>query len=253
MAQGVPGDTILLLTPQRTLATPYYQALRHPGVIAGGMVDVLTLGGLTRRMVELFWPLVSAQAGFSHPDRPPIFLNLETAQYYMARLVRPLFDQGYFDAVVINRNRLYSQVLDNLNKAAVVGFPHTEIGARLKASWVGEASQLRIYEDAQACAALFRAYCLEHNLLDFSLQVEIFRDLLWPASPCRSDFNGNLPPPAGGQPGRGHPGDPRSAGRVAACPGLGLADLRPASRLPQFSWRRSEDRLRVEGNLPGQG
>ncbi len=190
MAEGVPGDTILLLTPQRTLATPYYQALRHPGVIAGGMVDVLTLGGLTRRMVELFWPLVSAQAGFSHPDRPPIFLNLETAQYYMARLVRPLFDQGYFDAVVINRNRLCSQVLDNLNKAAVVGFPHTEIGARLKASWVGEASQLRIYEDAQACAALFRAYCLEHNLLDFSLQVEIFRDLLWPASPCRSYLMG---------------------------------------------------------------
>jgi DNA helicase IV len=31
MAQGVRGDTILLLAPQRTLAAPYYEALRHPG------------------------------------------------------------------------------------------------------------------------------------------------------------------------------------------------------------------------------
>ena len=185
MAQGVPGDAILLLVPQRTLATPYYQALRHPGVIAGGMVDVLTLGGLARRMVELFWPLVSAQAGFVYPDRPPVFLNLETAQYYMARLVRPLLEGGYFDTVVISRNRLYSQILDNLNKAALVGFPHSEISARLKASWVGEASQLRVYEDTQACASLFREYCLEHNLLDFSLLVELFRDHLWPSSLCR--------------------------------------------------------------------
>ena len=57
-----------------------------------------------------------------------MFLTLETAQYYMAHLVRPLLEQGYFESVTIDRNRLYSQILDNLNKAAVVGFPHTKIG-----------------------------------------------------------------------------------------------------------------------------
>ncbi len=186
MAHGVRADSILLLVPQRTLAGPYYDALNTPGVVAGGVVSVLTVGGLAQRMVELFWPLAAEEAGFAHPDEPPAFLTLETAQYYMARLVRPLLDQRYFESVAIPRNRLYSQIVDNLNKAAVVGFPYTEIGERLKAAWVGETSQARIYEDAQECANRFRQYCREHNLLDFSLQIELFWQHLWPNPLCRA-------------------------------------------------------------------
>ena len=81
--------------------------------------------------------------------------------------------------MTIDRNRLYSQIIDNLNKAAVVGFPPTEIGARLQAAWVGDPAQARIYADAQSCANLFREYCLAHNLLDFSLQMELFQHHLW--------------------------------------------------------------------------
>ncbi|MBM3144571.1 MAG: hypothetical protein FJ010_06285 [Chloroflexi bacterium] len=182
---GIPGYQILLLVPQRTLATPYYDALQSPTAAAGGSVTVLTIGGLAKRMVELFWPLISAEAGFAHPNRPPNFLTLETAQYFMARLVRPLLDQGFFESLTIERNRLYSQILDNLNKAAVVGFPHTEISLKLKSAWAGDPGQAHVYEDAQHCADLFRAYCLERNLLDFSLQLEIFLEHLWPAPICR--------------------------------------------------------------------
>ncbi len=172
--------SILVMVPQRTLAAPYTQVLRQPGLAHGALVDVVTMGGLARRMVDLFWPLVSESAGFGRPDSSPTFLTLETAQYYMARIVRPLLDQGYFESVTIERSRLYSQVLDNLNKAAVVGFPYTEIGARLEAAWVGESAHLRIYQEAQECANRFRAYCLANNLLDFSLQMEIFVRYLWP-------------------------------------------------------------------------
>lgn len=180
LSQGIPADSILLLTPQRTLQEPYLDLLYTPERIAGGEVTSATIGGLAKRMCDLFWPLVADQAGFRNPDLPPIFLTLETAQYYMAHLVRPLIEeQGYFQSLTINRNRLYSQILDNLNKAAVVGFPHTEIGSRLDSAWFGEAGQRRIYQDAQECANVFRQYCYEHNLLDFSLQVEIFNQYLW--------------------------------------------------------------------------
>jgi hypothetical protein len=171
--------------PQRNLALPYYQALRNPGLMAGGVVDVLTLGGLAQKMVELFWPLVAESAGFSQPDQPPTFLNLETAQYFMARVVKPLLDQSYFSSATIDRNRLYSQVLDNLNKAAVVGFPHTDLGSRLQSAWIGEASQAHLYADAQEAASRFREYCLAHNLLDFSLRVEVFLDQIWSVPVCR--------------------------------------------------------------------
>ncbi|HET91869.1 MAG TPA: hypothetical protein ENN99_14190, partial [Chloroflexi bacterium] len=181
----VPARSMLVLVPQRTLALPYYDALRRPTVRPGGQVTIATVGGLAQRMVDLFWTLVAEPAGFAHPDRPPTFLTLETAQYYMARLVRPLLEEGYFETVVIDRNRLYSQIIDNLNKAAVVGFPYTEIGERLKAAWGGEQAQRRIYDEAQVCATRFREYCLAYNLLDFSLQIEVFAQHLW--NPARSD------------------------------------------------------------------
>lgn len=183
---GIPGDEILLLVPQRTLAAPYFDKLQSPQAAPGGSVSIITIGGIARRMVELFWPLVSEQAGFAQPDRPPTFLTLETAQYYMAHLVRPLLGKGYFEGITIERNRLYSQIVDNLNKAALVGFAHTEIGPRLKSAWAGDPGQAHIYEDAQACADLFREYCLEHNLLDFSLQLELFTQHLWPEALVRN-------------------------------------------------------------------
>jgi hypothetical protein len=179
MARGARGDSILVLVPQRTLAAPYEQALLHPGVAAGGMVTVSTLGGLARRSLDVFWPLISEKAGFHNPDRYPIFLTLETSQYYMARVARPLFESGSFDSLTIRRNRLYSQIIDNLNKAAVVGFSFRDTSRMLKSAWIGELAQARVYDNAQLCADRFRTYCLEHNLLDFSLQIETFVNILW--------------------------------------------------------------------------
>jgi len=179
LAQGVPGESILMLTPQRTLQEPYLDLLYSPERSAGGEVTPATLGGLARRMCDLFWPLAAEAAGFTDPDQPPIFLTLETAQYYMAHLVRPLLDEGYFESVTIDRNRLYSQIIDNLNKAAVIGFPHTEIGSRLDSAYYGDPAQRRVYADAQDCANRFRDYCLKNNLLDFSLQLEVFANVLW--------------------------------------------------------------------------
>lgn len=178
---GIPANSILVLTPQRTLAAPYIDALQQAGEAAGLSVTFLTAGGLVRRSIDIFWPVISTAAGFAYPNLPPTFSTLETAQYYMAHLVRPLLEQGYFDSIVIDRNRLYSQILDNLNKAALVGFPHTEIGDRLKAAWLGEIAQVHVYENTQECANRFRQYCLDHNLLDFSLQVDIFQHFLWPS------------------------------------------------------------------------
>jgi hypothetical protein len=136
-------------------------------------------------MVDLFWPVIADDAGFSSCNNPPTFLNLETAQYYMAYLVKPMIDKGLFHSVTIERNRIYSQIIDNLNKAAIVGFGHQEIGERLKSAWSGEPGQSRIYDDAQTCATLFREYCLSHNLLDFSLQIEVFWNHLWKSAACQ--------------------------------------------------------------------
>lgn len=179
LENGMPAGELLILTPQRTLQDPYLDLLHSPAMLPGGEATPATVGGLARRMVDLFWPLAAEAAGFAHPEAPPVFLTLETAQYYMARIVRPRLEEGFFESVTMDRNRLYSQIIDNLNKSAAIGFPYDEIGERLTSAWAGDPAQRRVYADVQACASAFRQYCLEHNLLDFSLQLEIFTGVLW--------------------------------------------------------------------------
>ena len=185
LQQGISTSSILVLTPQRTLSLPYSSAMSETAHFHGHPVSMLTMGGLARRMTALYWPLVKDLVGFGEPNKPPSFLTLESAQYFMAFLVSPLLDQGYFSTLTMDRNRLYSQIIDNLNKSAIIGFPHTEIAERLKSAWVGDSSQLRVFDDVQSCVNLFRAFCLKNNLLDYSLQIEIFNHLIWPSQLCR--------------------------------------------------------------------
>ncbi len=186
LSNGIPADQILVLTPQRSLAEPYHAVLTQPDIPPGGMVDILTMNSLAQHMIRLFWPLVARTAGFSRPAFSPNFLTIETAQYYMAAIVEEKrASEGYFAAITIDPNRLYSQLLDNMNKASLVGFPYGEIGDRLKKAWSGPSSQLRVYDQAQDCINLFREFCLHNQLLDYSLQMEVFIRDLWPSLLCR--------------------------------------------------------------------
>ena len=180
LSSGISGDSILVLTSQRVLQDPFLAVVNSPESPPGGDATPMTMSGLAWRVCNLFWPLASRLAGFSYSDRPPVFLTHETAQYYMAYVLRPLLAEGYFESITLDRNRLYSQILDSLNKSATVGFPYTEIGARLDAAWAGDPAQRRVYADVQECATRFRQYCLQHNLLDFSLLLEVFTTHLWP-------------------------------------------------------------------------
>lgn len=181
------GNEILVLVPQRALGVPYVEGETESRQEAGGRITIETLGSLSRSVVDLFFPLIAEEAGFANINQRPTFLALETAQYHMARVVAPLIDErAYFDTVAIGRSRLYSQIIDNLNKAAVVGFPHTQLADRLIAAWGSkDQAQITIYQQMQECAAAFRAYCLQHSLIDFSLQVELFR-ALWQMPPVRN-------------------------------------------------------------------
>ncbi|MBK9314196.1 MAG: hypothetical protein IPM55_08125 [Acidobacteria bacterium] len=175
---GVPAHSIMVLVPQKRLALPYATEIRNPRRKAGAEVTIATLGSLSHNLVGLFWPLIVRDLSRENPYRRLTFLSLEMVQYLMFKLLEPVIERNdYFNSVNINRARLFSQIADNLNKSAIVGFPHTDISARLKSALPGSQESLHIFDDAQACANIFRDYCVDNNLLDFSLQLEIFRKL----------------------------------------------------------------------------
>lgn len=189
LADGVSPYNILILLPQRTLAPPFADALADVSVPLPGDVDMFTLDGLALRTIKLVWPQIAADAGFGRPTRQPTFLTIETAQYYMAQVIQPLLDEGYFDpnvvSVTITLPRLMSQLLDNLEKAALIGLPIEQVGGRLKTALGAEISSRVAFDHVQACITAFRDFCLRNNLLDFSLRMDTFRNHIWAKSALR--------------------------------------------------------------------
>lgn len=183
---GIPAEQIVVFTPQRSLGLPYIEALRATDLPAGGQVRVSTFSGLAREQVLLYWELLAGPAGFAAGGATPTFLTLETAQYVMAHIVTPLMDaHGYFETVTLPQGRLYSQLIDNLNKAAINGFALAEVGERLKSAWAGDPVQARMFDEVQDVIVRFRAYCLANNLLDFSLLTETFLNHAMPLCGAR--------------------------------------------------------------------
>ncbi|MFO7918549.1 MAG: hypothetical protein R6V13_10765 [Anaerolineae bacterium] len=175
LREGRRPYEILFLVAQRAQGQRYERALASLDAPTRGGADILTFYGLSRRAVSLFWPLVSEAGGFAWPDKEPTFLTIETAQYFMWRIVEPLIaEKGYFGELTIRRERLLSQLIDNLNKAALVGFDHDEVYRRLRGAWTGDSDHINYYWQAQECINKFREYCLAHNLLDFSLTTKVY-------------------------------------------------------------------------------
>lgn len=170
----VRGESILFLVPDRGLRDRIEAMLTHQALVPHGRPTITTYYGFARRMVDLFWPAIAGQAGFAHPERDPIFLTYETAQFLMYQVIAPLMDKrAYFHDVRIRPRRLTSQLLDNLNKAAINNFPYTEIRERL-AQAISTAGGESLYWQVQECLTRFRQICLERNALDVSLVIEVF-------------------------------------------------------------------------------
>jgi hypothetical protein len=172
---GARGDEILVLLPQRAPGWPYTRAFTDPEWPPGTSTEVITLGGLARRSLEVFWPLIAERAGVAQPGLDPLFLTVETAQYFMARLVLDAQKTGVFDSISISAFDIMRQTLDNLSKAAVSRIPLDQIADRLTAAWGDRhSSRPPVYRACLDVAHQFRELCLQYSLLDFSLQIEVF-------------------------------------------------------------------------------
>lgn len=191
LLKNFPGKQILIITPQRSLAKPYYDFLIHNDEYRGGLPTITTISGLARDLIIKFWPMISKTAGFGKAAEKPHFLSTETAQYCMSLVAAPFLDRGYFQSIVIEKSRLFSQLLDNLNKSAVIPFPAKQIAERLKNVSNLDASIQNAYDQAQECILVFRSYCQANNLIDFSLMIEILTTKLWTLQNCREYFYSN--------------------------------------------------------------
>ncbi len=180
LGEGIYPQSILMLLTNRAQVQLCEEVLYSSPAAVRGQAWLTTFPSLCRKMVALYWPEIANAAGLDG-QQEPCFLSIEATQYHLWQIVEPLIQQkGYFAELAIRRERLLSQLIDNLNKSAQVGFAHTEIEERLTSAWAGSPERITSYRQAQHCALLFRQYCLEHNLVDYSLTIELFNHFVRP-------------------------------------------------------------------------
>lgn len=183
ISAGTRPDRILVIVPQQAQAERYRAALARVRGNTRGEPQITTFTGLVQQHVSLFFPLMAGLAGFEQPGREPVFLNIESTQYFLNRVVEPR--KADFDELKLSRPRLLGQVLDSMTKAALVGFPLSELAERLGSAWAGAPERLRAYAAMQEAALSFRQFCLQHSLLDFSLVTETYAQHLLPSQSYR--------------------------------------------------------------------
>lgn len=174
LQSGEPAYTILVLLPDKTHIDKIGRFLQQSDTTAYGDLQTNDYHNLARAMVTLFWPIVARDAGFASGAEPPHFLGYDLAQLLMWQTVMPMFEAGAFSGLHLRPQRIVSQLLDTLNRAALNQLDMAEATARQIDTWSGDSDHLRHVEQAQLAAADFRQHCLDNNLLDLSLTVATF-------------------------------------------------------------------------------
>ncbi len=169
---GVSPSSIWILCPSREVVLRY----RDQPVFRESKAHsrITTFYGIALDAVNTFWPAIFESKGFANKGRPPRFLTYETAQYVLLRFVRPHYDRGDFRGLVLRPQQIASQLLDNMNKAAINRYPLDQALERLTLAWNGEAERLDLYRLASGIVNQYREYLLERNLLDISLTLDCF-------------------------------------------------------------------------------
>ena len=175
LAGGISSYTILTILPQPGAVQGYRDVLREGGLGPYTDLRLVTFVGLARQMVALFWPLIAGPAGFAAPHEPPTFLSYELAQVQMERVIAPLRSAGAFEGLRLRPQQLLSQLLDNLNRAALNQLSLAEMEERLVSTWSGDPERVIYFRQAADGARRFRQRCLDSNSLDVSLIIDVFQ------------------------------------------------------------------------------
>ena len=167
---------VLVFTPGRNYSDAYRDILSSEGIRPA----VTTYNSYIETCLRLFWPLIASDSGFSKTKARPQFLTIEAAQIMMAKMIRPRLETGYFASLSTSLSRVFNQVLVAMHKCAAAEIPLEKYAAVMKDSWGGDPAVSSVFDQTQECVLAFRENCLRFNLLDYSLQLEIFSKKLLP-------------------------------------------------------------------------
>ena len=161
---------ILIFTPGRNFNEPYRGLYSREGI----RPQATSYNSYVQNSLKLFWPLIAEKTEMGNKNSYPMFLTIEAAQIIMAKLIRGKREEGYFNSLTAAPSRVFNQVMLAMHKCAAAEIPFDDYAQIMRESWGGDGALLPVFEQTMECGKIYREFCLRNNLLDYSLQLEIF-------------------------------------------------------------------------------
>lgn len=175
------GKRTLIFTPVASAGEAYRSVVSEDG--RRGWVT--TFNGFVQHNLNLFWPLIAAEAGFPKSAKAPLFLTIETAQVVLQSVAEPLWVSGAFNALQWTLSRFLNQTTMAMHKMAAAGILFQNYAERMRSSWSGDGAILPVFDLVQQLGESFKEICRADNMLDYALQLEIYREFLAPKESYR--------------------------------------------------------------------
>ncbi len=175
---GAPSESILVLLLNRTQSLKW----RKKTILSGsGLICRTSYYGFVQSELRTYYPLLLKSCmDIGYRDIEPVFLNFESAQYLLAKVINKRREkEGLFEGVTSFSDRISIDLAANLVKAATSNIPYVEIGKRLySALSQKDETRRRIYGDMDSVIASYRQKCMELGVFDFGMAVELYHNHL---------------------------------------------------------------------------
>lgn len=173
-SMGYPN--VLVFTPTLNHKKTYLEISSKDGLAP----ECSSFDTYVQKCLSLFWPIAANSAKLKNTAEP-FFLDVDGEQIIMSSLIKKKVERGYFAALSSPLSRVFNQIVIAIHKMASAMIPFEKYAEIMKESWGGDKSMFTVFDQTQECGIEFRNYCLEHNMLDYSLRLEFFNNYLLPS------------------------------------------------------------------------
>ncbi|MCT8977747.1 hypothetical protein N4T77_14195 [Clostridium sp. CX1] len=175
--ENVNTDQILVFIMNR------YQGLtwkRELSLRTSSETKIFTYQGFIRKELIKYWPIVEKSCSKIKKSRVgPEFVSADTANYMMEILVDFFRSKGYLSSITSTSSRIASDLVSNINKAALSLLDIKEIGSRIYNSIeVKDGIDKETYNHMDEIIELYINRFLSQGVVDYGLSVYLYNNYL---------------------------------------------------------------------------
>ena len=178
------SETVLVFAPTFRHQLPYLEIISKKGRTP----EVSSYNAFVQKCISLFWPLAAEKTEFDG-SKSPFFLDIDSEQIIMSKLIQKRMNEGQFASLSSSASRICNQIVIAIHKCAAAMIPFDKYPEIMKKSWCGEKTFLPLFDRVYECGEEFKSFCIKNNLLDYSLQLDIFNKYILPDKTFKTWIN----------------------------------------------------------------